>query len=117
MYGKKTARQETFFVFHETGYSAYNPSGCYTKRKVHSSFGHLKYIPEELDGPIYLCDQKEGCTWGQSVNVRNKLLYVAQPKEGRVVVIDSAETMNPVEVSPACYQKSIHLLLYNSFYE
>ncbi|XP_022317011.2 uncharacterized protein LOC111120524 isoform X1 [Crassostrea virginica] len=97
LYGKKTARQETFFVFHETGYSAYNPSGCYTKRKVHSSFGHLKYIPEELDGPIFLCDQKQGCTWGQSVNVRNKLLYVAQPKEGRVVVIDSAETMNPVE--------------------
>ncbi|XP_062591247.1 follistatin-related protein 5-like isoform X3 [Saccostrea cucullata] len=97
LYGKQTTRQETFFVFHQTGYSAYNPSGCYTKRQVHSSFGHLKYIPEELDGPIYLCDQRKDCVWGQVVNVRNKFLYIAQPSEHRVVVIDSAETMNPVE--------------------
>ncbi|XP_061192442.1 uncharacterized protein LOC133200693 isoform X1 [Saccostrea echinata] len=97
LYGKQTTRQETFFVFHQTGYSAYNPSGCYTKRQVHSSFGHLKYIPEELDGPIYLCDQRKDCVWGQAVNVRNKFLYIAQPNEHRVVVIDSAETMNPIE--------------------
>jgi hypothetical protein len=97
-YGKHTSRQETFFVFHQNGYNAYNPRGCYTKRQVHSSFGHLKYIPEELDGPIYLCDQQKDCLWGQSVNVRNKFLYIAQPNEHRVVVIDSSESMNPVEV-------------------
>lgn len=98
VYSKQSSRQETFFVFHQTGYSAYNPSGCYTKRQVHSSFGHLKYIPEELDAPIYLCDQRKDCNWGPSVNVQNKFLYIAQPTENRVVVIDAVQTMNPVEV-------------------
>ncbi|XP_056019706.1 follistatin-related protein 5-like isoform X2 [Ostrea edulis] len=96
-YGKHTSRQETFFVFHQKGYNAYNPRGCYTKRQVHSSFGHLKHVPEELDGPIYLCDQQKDCLWGQSVNVKNKFLYIAQPTQHRVVVIESAESMNPVE--------------------
>lgn len=98
VYSKQSSRQETFFVFHQTGYSAYNPSGCYTKRQVHSSFGHLKYIPEELDAPIHLCDQRKDCNWGPSVNVQNKFLYIAQPTENRVVVIDAVQTMNPVEV-------------------
>lgn len=97
LYSKQSARQETFFVFHQTGYSAYNPSGCYTKRQVHSSFGHLKYIPEELDAPIHLCDQRKDCNWGPSVNVQNKFIYITQPTENRVVVIDAAQTMNPVE--------------------
>lgn len=98
VYSKQSSRQETFFVFHQTGYSAYNPSGCYTKRQVHSSFGHLKYIPEELDAPIHLCDQRKDCSWGPLVNVQNKFLYIAQPTENRVVVIDAVQTINPVEV-------------------
>ena len=88
-----------FVVFHDQGYTAYNPDDCLKHRSVHSDFGYFKFIPDNLDGPLRLCDDGQDCSWGEVVNVKNSFLYVSQPAMNRVVVIETAKNWIPVQVS------------------
>ncbi|KAK3091696.1 hypothetical protein FSP39_021930 [Pinctada imbricata] len=91
------SRHESFFVFHKNGFTVYDPTGCYFKRHVKETFGNLLHMPEELDSAPSLCPGVGECRWGQSVNVMGKFVYVSQPYQSRVVVIDAEKTLNPVE--------------------
>lgn len=89
--------RESVYVFHKKGYGVYNPMGCLTQRSVKPSFGNLLYIPEELDKAPSLCEDDKPCTWGHAINVQDKYVYISQPEQNRVVVIDSQRSMNPVQ--------------------
>ncbi|XP_070186937.1 follistatin-related protein 5-like isoform X2 [Littorina saxatilis] len=87
-----------FAVFHNQGYTAYNPDDCLKHRSVHGDFGYFKFIPDNLDGPLRLCKEGEDCSWGEVVNVKNSFLYVSQPAMNRVVVIETSKNWIPVQV-------------------
>ena len=90
-----------FAVFHDQGYTAYNPDDCLKHRSVHSDFGYFKFIPDNLDGPLRLCDDGQDCSWGDVANVKNSFLYVSQPAMNRVVVIETSKNWIPVQVTLA----------------
>ncbi|XP_071132426.1 uncharacterized protein [Mytilus edulis] len=91
-------RLEAFYAFHKNGYTAYEPEGCETVRHVKGDFGNLKYIPEELDRAPSMCGIGQDCVWGGAVNVQNKYIYSSQPEHNRVIIIDIANTYNPVQI-------------------
>lgn len=90
--------EESFFIFHKHGYNVYDPKSCATQRLVKPEYGNLKYIPEELDSAPRMCPQDKLCSWGNAITVKDRYIYIAQPEQNRVMVIDSAQTMNPVQV-------------------
>lgn len=85
-------------MFHKEGYSVYNPEECMTQRLVKASFGNFQYIPDELDEALQMCKDGEECIWGTATNVKDKFIYVSQPYQSRIVVIDVVHTMNPIQV-------------------
>lgn len=89
---------ESFLVFHEDGYIVYEPNECAIRREVKQDYGNFKYIPEALDGPLSLCEPTHPCSWGSTVNVRDKFIYISQPRENRVVVVEITRRWNPVQV-------------------
>ncbi|CAE1175555.1 FSTL5 [Acanthosepion pharaonis] len=89
---------ESFMVFHEDGYIVYEPTECAIRREVKKDYGNFKYIPEALDGPLSLCEPTHPCSWGSTVNVKNKFIYISQPRENRVVVVEITRRWNPVQV-------------------
>lgn len=88
----------TFTVFHDKGYTAYDPDKCLKHRSVHGDFGYFKFIPDNLDQPLRLCEDGKDCSWGSVVNVKNSFLYVSQPTLNRVVVIETSKNWIPVQV-------------------
>ena len=94
-------------VFHDEGYTVYEPSRCHLEHQVTSDFSNFKSLPEYGPTSTQLCGGEEGdqkralCSWGQAVNVRNKFIYISQPTLNRVVVIEIQDRSNPVEVSSA----------------
>ena len=97
---------EAFLVFHDEGYTAYEPSRCHLQHQVSKDFSHFSRVPEYGNDLKELCDLDGPCSWGEAVNVKNKNVYVSQPEFNRVVVLEIMERFNPVEV---------HMLL--AFYE
>ncbi|XP_033732811.1 uncharacterized protein LOC117322144 isoform X2 [Pecten maximus] len=89
--------RQSVYTFHKGGYSVYDPNGCLTQRSVKANFGNLQYIPEELDKAPSLCEDNKPCAWGQAINVMDKYVYISQPDQHRIVVIDSQKSMNPVQ--------------------
>ncbi|XP_076460170.1 uncharacterized protein LOC143293140 [Babylonia areolata] len=87
-----------FAVFHNQGYTVYDPDDCLKHRTVHGDFGYFKFIPDSLDRPLRLCEEGGECSWGKVVNVRDSLLYVTQPTLNRVVVIETTKNWIPVQV-------------------
>ncbi|XP_041362870.1 uncharacterized protein LOC121378659 [Gigantopelta aegis] len=88
----------TFLVFHDKGYTAYDPNSCLIRRDATGDFGSFKFIPDNMDGPLKLCDPDIGCQWGSAVNVNNQFVYVSQPKENRIIIIESTHKWNPIQV-------------------
>ena len=96
-------------VFHDKGYTVYEPSRCHVEHQVTGDFSNFKTLPEYGPTSARLCGNDEPktpgphqqvvCSWGQAVNVRNKFIYISQPEQNRVVVIEIQDRSNPVEVS------------------
>ncbi|KAK6171025.1 hypothetical protein SNE40_019287 [Patella caerulea] len=87
----------TFLVFHSRGYTAYQPQSCLMRREVRGKFGNFKFIPDNLDSPLTLCPNSK-CDWGMSVNVKNQFVFISQPSQNRVVVIETSRKWNPIQV-------------------
>ncbi len=66
--------------------------------QVTGAYNMFKIMPEYGETLSSLCRLDEECSWGQAVNVKNKYIYITQPKLNRVVVIDIQDRTNPVEV-------------------
>jgi len=92
-------------VFHASGYDVYDPQHCLVRRHVPAQFdlsarrstrlqltsGHVTSLCVGVGGG--------GCEWGDAVVVGNQFVYVSQPSQRRVIVIDVDEAHRPVEVS------------------
>ncbi|NXC31747.1 FSTL4 protein, partial [Campylorhamphus procurvoides] len=75
-----------FYVFSDDGITVLQPNECEIRR-------HIR--PEERIFTSYeeICPRVEGegtqsCLWASAVNVRDKYIYVTQPKQNRVMIID-----------------------------
>lgn len=77
----------------------HEPSECLTQRHVQPNFNNFFFIPDELDAPPALCQPGNPCLWGEAINVLDQFVYVTQPRENRVVVIDVKDTFNPNQVT------------------
>ncbi|KAK3593639.1 hypothetical protein CHS0354_025530 [Potamilus streckersoni] len=90
--------RESFVVFHDNGYTIYEPHHCLTQRHVLGDFGNFHFIPEELDDVPSMCESDGPCVWGSAVTVKGRFVYVSQPQQNRVLVVDATETLNPRQI-------------------
>ncbi|NWI90396.1 FSTL4 protein, partial [Pitta sordida] len=89
-----------FYVFSDDGITVLQPNECEIRR-------HIR--PEERIFTSYeeICPRVEGegtqsCLWASAVNVRDKYIYVTQPKQNRVMIIDiqTQKAIQSVDVDP-----------------
>ncbi|XP_054245137.1 follistatin-related protein 4-like isoform X1 [Indicator indicator] len=89
-----------FYVFSDDGITVLQPNECEIRR-------HIR--PEERIFTSYeeICPRVEGegtqsCLWASAVNVRDKYIYVTQPKQNRVMIIDiqTQKAMQTLDVDP-----------------
>ncbi|XP_056358519.1 follistatin-related protein 4 isoform X2 [Oenanthe melanoleuca] len=83
-----------FYIFSDDGITILQPNECEIRR-------HIR--PEERIFTSYeeICPRVEGedtqsCLWASAVNVRDKYIYVTQPKQNRVMIID-IETQKAIQ--------------------
>ncbi|NWR83557.1 FSTL4 protein, partial [Furnarius figulus] len=86
-----------FYVFSDDGITVLQPNECEIRR-------HIR--PEERIVTSYeeICPRVEGegtqsCLWASAVNVRDKYIYVTQPKQNRVMIID-IQTQKAIQSLP-----------------
>ncbi|NXQ31770.1 FSTL4 protein, partial [Alaudala cheleensis] len=89
-----------FYVFSDDGITVLQPNECEIRR-------HIR--PEERIFTSYeeICPRVEGedsqsCLWASAVNVRDKYIYVTQPKLNRVMIIDiqTQKAIQSLDVDP-----------------
>ncbi|NXR60636.1 FSTL4 protein, partial [Rhadina sibilatrix] len=89
-----------FYVFSDDGITVLQPNECEIQR-------HIR--PEERIFTSYeeICPRVEGedtqsCLWASAVNVRDKYIYVTQPKQNRVMIIDiqTQKAIQSLDVDP-----------------
>uniref|UniRef100_F6YQM8 Follistatin-related protein 5 n=1 Tax=Ciona intestinalis TaxID=7719 RepID=F6YQM8_CIOIN len=72
-----------FFIFHEHGIVILDPKSCQVLRRIQAD--------ETLPGLLRQMSLDDGvrhCNWSSAVVVGSRFVYVAQPRENRVVVVD-----------------------------
>jgi len=89
---------EVFVIFHDDGFTVYEPNHCYIEHQVSGDFSNFVLQPPYGISLHTLCDGEKPCSWGSAVNVRNRFIYVSQPLLNRVIVIEIQKRSNPVEV-------------------
>ncbi|KAM8897359.1 follistatin-related protein 4 [Spinachia spinachia] len=99
-----------FYVFSDEGITALQPADCEIRR-------HMKRTERILATYEEMCPKGEGvspqhCVWSSAVNVRDKYVYVSQPLQSRLLVVDiqaqkvvQAVTTDPFPVK-VLYDKS-----------
>jgi len=85
-------------IFHDDGFTVYEPNHCYIEHQVSGDFSNFVLQPPYGISLHTLCDGEKPCSWGSAVNVRNRFIYVSQPLLNRVIVIEIQKRSNPVEV-------------------
>uniref|UniRef100_A0A3Q2CYR4 Follistatin-like 4 n=1 Tax=Cyprinodon variegatus TaxID=28743 RepID=A0A3Q2CYR4_CYPVA len=75
-----------FYVFSDEGITVLQPSECEIRR-------HIKRTERIVATYEEMCPKGEGvspqrCVWSSAVNVRDKYIYVAQPFQSRLLVVD-----------------------------
>ncbi|NWQ98039.1 FSTL4 protein, partial [Burhinus bistriatus] len=89
-----------FYVFSDDGITVLQPNECEIRR-------HIR--PEERIFTSYeeMCPRVESegthsCLWASAVNVRDKYIYVTQPKQNRVMIIDiqTQKAVQSLDVDP-----------------
>ncbi|NWS20443.1 FSTL4 protein, partial [Pachyramphus minor] len=89
-----------FYVFSDDGITVLQPNECEIRR-------HIR--PQERIFTTYeeICPRVEGedtqsCLWASAVNVRDKYIYVTQPKQNRVLIIDiqTQKAIQSLDVDP-----------------
>ncbi|XP_062908748.1 follistatin-related protein 5-like isoform X2 [Mobula hypostoma] len=86
-----------FYVFSDDGITVIQPTGCEIQRQIKAS----DKIIEEI------CPSEEGqthsrCVWAFAVNIRDKYIYVSQPMQNRILIIDisSQKVLQAVSTDP-----------------
>ncbi|XP_005523552.1 PREDICTED: follistatin-related protein 4 [Pseudopodoces humilis] len=89
-----------FYVFSDDGITVLQPNECEIQRRIR---------PEERIFTSYeeICPRVEdedtqSCLWASAVNVRDKYIYVTQPKQNRVIIIDiqTQKAIQSLDVDP-----------------
>ncbi|XP_073429884.1 follistatin-related protein 4-like [Dendrobates tinctorius] len=75
-----------FYVFSDDGITIIQPRECEIRRQIKPSERILTSYEE-------MCQQTEGnpdqlCSWSSAINVREKYIYVSQPDQNRLLIID-----------------------------
>ncbi|XP_075716075.1 follistatin-related protein 4 [Rhinoderma darwinii] len=75
-----------FYVFSDDGITIIQPRECEIRRQIKPNERILTSCEE-------MCQQNEGdpnqlCSWSSAINVREKYIYVSQPNQHRVLIID-----------------------------
>ncbi|XP_078396832.1 follistatin-related protein 5 isoform X1 [Cetorhinus maximus] len=75
-----------FYIFYEDGIKVIQPIECEIQRHMKPSEKILGYQDE-------VCPKAEGeavqrCIWATAVNIKDKYIYVTQPKLNRVLIVD-----------------------------
>uniref|UniRef100_A0A674E0W3 Follistatin-like 4 n=1 Tax=Salmo trutta TaxID=8032 RepID=A0A674E0W3_SALTR len=86
-----------FYVFSDEGITVLQPSECEIRR-------HIKCTERIMASYEEMCPKSEGvspehCVWSSAVSVRDKYIYVTQPLQKRLLVIDT-QAQNVVQVDP-----------------
>uniref|UniRef100_UPI003AAC123E follistatin-related protein 4 n=1 Tax=Centroberyx gerrardi TaxID=166262 RepID=UPI003AAC123E len=76
-----------FYVFSDEGITVLQPSECEIRR-------HMKRTERIVATYEEMCPKGEGvspqhCVWSSAVNVRDKYIYVTQPLQSRLLVVDT----------------------------
>uniref|UniRef100_A0A3B5L2Y6 Follistatin like 4 n=1 Tax=Xiphophorus couchianus TaxID=32473 RepID=A0A3B5L2Y6_9TELE len=83
---KRLSVGNMFYVFSDEGITVLQPSECEIRR-------HLKRTERIVATYEEMCPKGEGvspqrCVWSSAVNVREKYVYVTQPLQSRLLVVD-----------------------------
>ncbi|XP_052313616.1 follistatin-related protein 4-like isoform X2 [Oncorhynchus keta] len=89
-----------FYVFSDEGITVLQPSKCEIRR-------HIKCTERIMASYEEMCPKGEGvspehCVWSSAVSVRDKYIYVTQPLQKRLLVIDTQaqNVVQTVETDP-----------------
>ncbi|XP_034635143.1 follistatin-related protein 4 isoform X1 [Trachemys scripta elegans] len=89
-----------FYVFSNDGITIIQPNECEIRRHIKPSekifTSYEEICPKVEGGPV------QSCLWASAVNVRDKYIYVTQPKQNRLMIIDiqTQKVMQSVDVDP-----------------
>ena len=70
-------------------------------------FGNFKFIPDAMEEPLTLCKPDADCEWGSAVRVGSDFIYVSQPDQNRVLVMQASGSWLPLQVKTMLYLKLI----------
>ncbi|KAK9406569.1 FSTL4: Follistatin-related protein 4 [Crotalus adamanteus] len=89
-----------FYVFSEDGITIIQPTDCEIQR-------HIKPNEKVFTSYADICPTLEGevvqsCLWASAVNVRDKYIYVTQPKWNRIMILDiqTQKIIQSLDVDP-----------------
>lgn len=82
-------QQPVYYVFHQDGISIVEPQSCLTVASIVAE----DFVPgllqqNKLCGYADAEDPQRSCTWSKSVQAGPRFLYVGQPLENRLIVMD-----------------------------
>uniref|UniRef100_A0A6I8MYI0 Follistatin like 4 n=1 Tax=Ornithorhynchus anatinus TaxID=9258 RepID=A0A6I8MYI0_ORNAN len=86
-----------FYVFSDDGITIIQPNECEIRRHIKPNEKIFTKICPKTEGMTI-----QSCCWASAVNVRNKFIYVTQPRQSRVLVIDvqTQKVMQSIGVDP-----------------
>uniref|UniRef100_A0A8B9IEI1 Follistatin like 4 n=1 Tax=Anser cygnoides TaxID=8845 RepID=A0A8B9IEI1_ANSCY len=89
-----------FYVFSDDGITVLQPNECEIRRHIRPEeriFTSYEEICPRVEG-----DGTQSCLWASAVNVRDKYIYVTQPKQHRVMIIDiqTQKAIQSLDVDP-----------------
>ncbi|XP_014383356.1 follistatin-related protein 4 [Alligator sinensis] len=89
-----------FYVFSDDGITIIQPNECEIRRHVKPNeriFTSYEEICPEVEG-----EATQSCLWASAINVRDKYIYVTQPRQNRILIIDiqTQKVMQSVDVDP-----------------
>nr|XP_060621245.1 follistatin-related protein 4 isoform X2 [Anolis sagrei ordinatus] len=89
-----------FYVFSDDGITIIQPTDCEIQR-------HIKPNENTFSNYAEICPRVEGeaiqsCLWASAVNVRDKYIYVTQPKWNRIMILDiqTQKIIQSLDVDP-----------------
>nr|XP_002125180.1 follistatin-related protein 5 isoform X1 [Ciona intestinalis] len=77
-----------FFIFHEHGIVILDPKSCQVLRRIQADETLPGLLRQNKLCQMSLDDGVRHCNWSSAVVVGSRFVYVAQPRENRVVVVD-----------------------------
>ncbi|XP_030429032.1 follistatin-related protein 4 isoform X3 [Gopherus evgoodei] len=89
-----------FYVFSNDGITVIQPNECEIQRHIKPSerifTSYEEICPKVEGGPV------QSCLWASAVNVRDKYIYVTQPKQNRLMIMDiqTQKVMQSMDVDP-----------------